>query len=133
MSLAGDIPTFPTLPTLITQIAKFIYQSKTVTTEVLFAAIAVYLLLAVMWEFIYSLLALLQPGAFNVPEGLVEGHEQIFLYFSLVTITTLGYGDITPITEMATSLSVLESIIGQMYLVVVIAWLVGMHISRKSN
>jgi hypothetical protein len=118
---------------VIVQIAKFIYQSKTVTMEVLFAAIAVYLLLAVMWEFIYSLLALLQPGAFKVPVGLAEGHEQIFLYFSLVTITTLGYGDITPITEMATALSVLESFIGQMYLVVVIAWLVGMHVSRKSK
>jgi hypothetical protein len=44
-----------------------------------------------------------------------------------------GYADITPLTEMATALSVLESFIGQMYLVVVIAWLVGMHVSRKSN
>jgi hypothetical protein len=45
----------------------------------------------------------------------------------------LGYGDITPITEMATALSVFESFVGQIYLVVVIAWLVGMHVSRKSK
>ena len=118
---------------VIVQVSKFIYRSEAVTKDVIFAAIVVYLLMAVMWELIYLLLELLQPGAFNIPDRLVEGHTQVFLYFSLVTITTLGYGDITPITEMATALSTLESLVGQIYLVVVVAWLVGMHVSQKSK
>ncbi|MGD9259424.1 MAG: potassium channel family protein, partial [Desulfobacterales bacterium] len=56
-----------------------------------------------------------------------------FLYFSFVTITTLGYGDITPLTRKASSLVMLEAVTGQMYLVVVVAWLVGMHVSHRSK
>ncbi|MEE9537304.1 MAG: potassium channel family protein, partial [Desulfobacterales bacterium] len=59
--------------------------------------------------------------------------ENIYLYFSLVTITTLGYGDITPIGRQVTSLAVLEAVTGQIYLVVVVAWFVGMYVSRKSK
>jgi hypothetical protein len=118
---------------VIVQVSKFIYRSEAVTKDLIFAAIVVYLLMAVMWELIYMLLELLQPGAFNIPDRLVNGHPQVFLYFSLVTITTLGYGDITPVTEIATALSTLESLVGQIYLVVVVAWLVGMHVSQKSK
>ena len=50
-----------------------------------------------------------------------------------VTITTLGYGDITPGTEVAKMFSVLEAVVGQLYLVIVVAWLVGMHVSKKSK
>ena len=57
----------------------------------------------------------------------------VFQYYSFVTITTLGYGDITPVTEVAKAFSVLEAIVGQLYLVVVVAWLVGMHVSSKSR
>jgi len=57
----------------------------------------------------------------------------VFQYFSFVTITTLGYGDITPVTEVAKAITTLEAIVGQIYLVVVVAWLVGMHVSRKSK
>jgi voltage-gated potassium channel Kch len=59
--------------------------------------------------------------------------ENIYLYFSLVTITTLGYGDITPIGSQAVALSVLEAITGQIYLVVVVAWFVGLYVSKKSK
>jgi voltage-gated potassium channel Kch len=54
-----------------------------------------------------------------------------FLYFSYVTMTTLGYGDITPIAPIARSLAMLEALIGQIYLVVMIAWLVGMNVSQS--
>jgi len=57
----------------------------------------------------------------------------VFQYYSFVTITTLGYGDITPVTEVAKAFSVLEAVVGQLYLVVAVAWLVGMHVSSKSK
>ena len=57
----------------------------------------------------------------------------VFQYYSFVTITTLGYGDITPVTEVAKTFSPLEAVVGQLYLVVVVAWLVGMHVSKRSK
>ena len=55
------------------------------------------------------------------------------LYYSFVTLTTLSYGDITPLTKVAKAFSVLEAVVGQLYLVEEVAWLVGMHVYRKSG
>lgn len=117
----------------IVQILQFIFRARDVTKDVIFAAIVVYLLIAMMWSFIYGLLEVLQPGSFNIPAAHIHESRRLFMYFSFVTITTLGYGDITPLAERATSFAILEAFIGQIYLVVVVAWLVGMHVSRKSK
>jgi len=111
---------------------KFIFNEKEITREVIFAAIVVYLLMAMMWTFAYIILEYFYPGSFSMPEGLSRDTFQ-YLYFSFVTITTLGYGDIAPLTQKASSLVILEAVIGQMYLVIVVAWLVGMHVSRRSR
>jgi hypothetical protein len=55
------------------------------------------------------------------------------MYFSFVTITTLGYGDIAPLTDKASGLAIIEAFSGQIYLVVLVAWLVGMHVSKRSK
>ena len=117
----------------IVQILRFIFRAKDVTKDVIFAAIVVYLLIAMMWSFIYGLLEVLQPGSFSIPDAHIHESRRLFMYFSFVTITTLGYGDITPLAERATSFAILEAFIGQIYLVVVVAWLVGMYVSRKSK
>ncbi|NNL77147.1 MAG: hypothetical protein HKO68_12500 [Desulfobacterales bacterium] len=113
--------------------SQFILKAENVTKDVLFAAIVVYLMIALMWTFIYSLLELIHSGSFSIPDTQIQEASQHFLYFSFVTITTLGYGDITPVTEVAKSLAVVEAVVGQIYLVVVVAWLVGMHVSKKSR
>ncbi|MDJ0802008.1 MAG: potassium channel family protein [Desulfobacterales bacterium] len=112
---------------------RFIACSPQVTQDVIIAAVVVYLLMALMWSSAYALLAHYQPGSFSAQEGLDRDSRQFFLYYSFVTLTTLGFGDITPLTEKAKSLTILEAFIGQVYLVVVLAWLVGMHVSRKSK
>ena len=56
-----------------------------------------------------------------------------FEYFSFITITTLGYGDITPVTDKATALALIEAVVGQIYLVLLVAWLVGMHVSQRAK
>lgn len=112
---------------------RFILKSPQVTRDVIIAAIVIYLLMALMWSFAYALLEHYQPASFIYQEGLASDSRQFFLYYSFVTLTTLGYGDITPLTEKAKSLTILEAVIGQVYLVVVLSWLVGMYVSRKSK
>ena len=111
----------------------FIFKSEDVTIEVIYAAILVYLLMALMWSFVYVLLELINSASFNVAWSLELGSQMWSIYYSFVTITTLGYGDITPATELASSFSILEAVVGQLYLVVVVARLVGMHVSSKSR
>ncbi|MCP4628580.1 MAG: two pore domain potassium channel family protein [bacterium] len=65
--------------------------------------------------------------------GNISPNVYRYLYFSYVTLTTLGFGDVAPLTNKAGSLVILEAIIGQIYLVVIVAWLVGMHVSRRSR
>lgn len=111
-------------------ILSFIVRVREVTRDVIYASIVVYLLLGVMWAFIYSTIEILQPGSFSIVEGRMDEPILLFLYYSFITLTTLGYGDITPLTEVASSFSALEAVIGQIYLTVLIAMLVGVYISQ---
>ncbi len=116
---------------VISQTVQFITKSKTVTREVVYAAMLVYFLLAQVWAMVYTFLDRINPASFNLPGG--QGDFLIFEYYSFVTLTTLGYGDITPLTKVAKAFSVLEAIVGQLYLVVVMAKFVGMLVARKSG
>jgi hypothetical protein len=109
----------------------FIIRSKSVTREVVYAAMLVYLLVAQLWALVYTFLYLIDPASFHLHQG--QGDFLIFEYYSFVTLTTLGYGDITPLTKVARAFSVLEAVVGQLYLVVVVAWFVGMLVARKSG
>lgn len=114
-------------------ILQFIFKQKEVSKEVIFAAVVVYLMMAFMWSYAYGLLEHFEPGSFSVPEGQLKDDRFLWIYYSFVTITTLGYGDMTPLTDRASGLAVFEAISGQIYLVVLVAWLVGMHVSRQSK
>jgi len=115
----------------IIQILIFVYTQKEVTRDLIAGAAIVYLLMALAWSFIFGAVESLNPGSFSIPD--IEGISisRSFLYYSFVTITTLGYGDITPVTSLARSLCILEAVIGQLYLVVQVAWLVGVHVSQS--
>jgi len=115
----------------IIQMLIFIYGQKEVTRDVIVGAAVVYLFMALMWTFIFVVVETLHPGSFNLPEGQAIEATRQFVYYSFVTLTTLGYGDITPVTSMARSLCILEAVIGQLYLVVQVAWLVGVHVSQS--
>ncbi len=112
---------------------KFILKSPQVTQDVIIAAVVIYLLMALLWSNAYAILEFYQPGSFVYQEGLPRSSRLFFIYYSFVTLTTLGFGDITPLTEKAKALTILQALIGQVYLVVVLAWLVGMHVSHKSK
>jgi len=118
---------------VITSILAFMFKSAAVNSEIIYAAILLYLLAALMWAFGYTFLELIDPTSFNIDLNRLESYVLLFQYYSFVTITTLGYGDVTPVSEVAKAFSVLEAVVGQLYLVVVVAWLVGMYVSQRSK
>ena len=118
---------------VIASILGFMFKSEMINREIIYQAILLYLLAALLWAFLYTFLELVDPASFNIDLDRPQSYLLVFQYYSFVTITTLGYGDITPVTEVAKAFSVLEAIVGQLYLVVVVAWLVGMHVSSRSR
>ena len=117
----------------VVNILRTVFKAEEVTVELIFAAVVAYLLIAIMWAFLYMILDLLAPGSFSFPSEGFRTLTMRFEYLSFITITTLGYGDITPLTNEASALTMMEALIGQIYMVVLVAWLVGMHVSRKSK
>jgi voltage-gated potassium channel len=94
-------------------------------------SVNVYLLLGIAGSLLFRAVSHGNPAAINLPEGAIGGQAQ-FIYYSFVTMTTLGYGDITPVSPLARSLSIFFSVSGQLYLTMIIALLVGKYLSRKA-
>ena len=88
-------------------------------------AVAAYLMLGLFWALAYELVALLVPGAFS-GAGLGAAERPSFIYYSFVTLTTVGYGDITPVHPVARSLAVAEALTGQLYPAILLARLVSL-------
>ena len=109
----------------------FLFRTKHITTETIYAAIVVYLFMGVLWTFLYRLLYSIDPSCFQIALNQSRDPDLIFVYFSFVTLTTLGYGDIVPLSDQAYAFTILEAIMGQMYLAIMIARLVGMQISQS--
>lgn len=105
------------------------FRTKIVNRNVIHGAIVVYVMIGFLWSFIYALLESLHPGSFSHMSEEIFGHRP-FVYFSFVTLTTLGFGDITPQTPLAQSFTILEAIIGQMYLIIQVSWLVGLYVAH---
>jgi len=116
---------------IIALILSHIFKQNKVNPETIYGAIVVYILIGIMWVFLYSLTEALHPNSFSLTPELLLESRKILYYFSFITLTTLGYGDITPVSEPAKSLVILEAVVGQMYIAVLIARLVGMHISQS--
>jgi voltage-gated potassium channel Kch len=98
-------------------------------------AVAVYLLLALMWAFAYKLVVLSDPEAFSFPASAVDPQHLLLRlkYFSTVTLTTVGYGDITPVSPVARSLASLEALTGQLFPAILLARLVSMELYHRTQ
>jgi Ion channel len=108
-----------------------VLRSDRVTGDILCGAIAVYLMIGLTWALGFGLVEYLQPGSYRVATaGGRPASSNELLYFSYVTLVTLGYGDIVPVTDGARSLSVLEGLCGTIYLTILVARLIGLHLAQ---
>ena len=109
-----------------------VFREGPITMQRIMGAVVVYLLLALMWAHAYKLVELRRPGSFNSAGVSAVDHDfdpkTRLIYFSFTTLTTLGYGDITPVHPIARSLVMLEALIGQLFPVILIARLVSMEL-----
>lgn len=126
----------------IAHIIRYLFVSEHVTFDMICASLCVYLLMGLMWAFAYSMLDTWDHDAFayafadNGETRVMRFSSEpsnVALYYSFVTLTTLGYGDITPVSPIARVLAAAEAFLGQLYLVVLVARLVGLHISQSTS
>jgi voltage-gated potassium channel len=123
----------------VTQLRSLLKQ-KEVTSETISMSVSVYLLLGLTWALLYMVIFAFQPQAFSFgssPAPILASEQQnvfpLFVYFSLTTLSTVGFGDITPLTLQSRYAAVAESITGQFYLAILVARLVGMQMSRPAE
>ncbi len=137
------IDLYPQLPSRVAGVVFFLFVAYELLTDILskqshvdmaliYGALSVYLLIGIAFAWVYHAIFLVFPDSFS---GITAQGAQLssFDYFSFVTLTTLGYGDISPTNELAGSMATLEAIIGQVYLTVLVARLVGMQISQSPD
>ena len=106
-------------------------RETSVNHNVIYGAVTVYLLIAFIWGLIFATVYLLDPGSFRNLAVPINAEFSIvpFWYLSFFTITTLGYTDIAPSSDLARSLAVIEAVVGQLYLVLQVSLLVGLRVS----
>jgi hypothetical protein len=117
-----------------------VFRDYQATTQAIVGAICVYLLLGLTWTMVYAMIEYVEVEPFSFPSHHQAAAVDVerpslsqLIYFSFVTMTALGYGDITPRTEMARTASYMQAIVGQIYIVVLIARLVAVLPMRKGK
>ena len=119
------------------------WRQESVGAESLIGAIAVYFLIGYLWATVFSLIEFGSPGSFESicdprPDGSVDCRPEIarfpqLIYFSFVTMTTLGYGDVVPLTRAAVGVAAMAAVSGQLFLAMVIGRLVSLYMGKRSE
>jgi len=136
LSICDSLFTFLALFALVSVVFLQVSRSGPVSAHRIRGAIALYLLIAMLFAFLYGLIEKLAPGAFTMPggrSGAEVAHTDTFYYFSIVTLTTVGFGDISPVHPFVRSLVMLEALIGQLYPAVLLARLVSLEIETRRS
>jgi hypothetical protein len=113
-----------------------VFGAGPVTAHRIRGAITVYLLLGGLWALLYHIAALTIPHAFHLTASLAGGEplpQRVLTYFSFVTLTTTGFGDITPTHSLTRTLAIFEALTGQLYLVITLARLVSLAVMERTN
>ncbi len=134
--LAAEVPRVAELLFLafvVGQLLRFILRAPRVNAEVLCAGIAGYLMLGLIWLVAYMLVEKAVPGAFLYTAGTPTQRSMdgfTAFYFSFATITTIGYGEIVPVANVARMLAVMEAVTGMFYIAIIISRLMALHSSN---
>ncbi len=145
-----DTPAINVVPTilgalflgfLVLRILKDVISGTRITSEQIFGSVSAYLLIGLVFSSVYSFISLVDPNAFALSDALAahvagDYNQQSFglsTYFSFVTMSTLGYGDIAPVSELARNFAWIQAVLGQLYLAITVAALVGIHIARNRD
>jgi voltage-gated potassium channel len=121
----------------IVAVIREVLLADRITIHTISGAIVVYLLIGLLWAFMFYLAEGQFPGSFSITQELNPNQDvssALFAdltYFSLITLTSTGYGDISPIADWSRTLAALEAILGQIFLAVLVAWLVGKFLSHQ--
>jgi voltage-gated potassium channel len=122
---------------IVSQVFKHIFKPRLVTFDTISASLCIYLMLGAVWANIFAIVEMVTPGSivYVVPHVHVQKTNEIarsfhMLYFSFVTLSTVGYGDMVPTTTVARMFAVTEAIAGQIYLLVMVSRLVGLQVSQ---
>ena len=129
------VMSLPLLVLLAAGILLFVFRNRTLTVDGIFATVTVYLLVAMIFSMLYLLLVEWNPASFNlqVADMSPQRQQSSLLYFSLITLATVGYGDILPVSETARTLAVIEATVGQFYVAVIVAVFVGMYATQRRD
>jgi voltage-gated potassium channel Kch len=109
--------------------------------ERIFGALSAYLFIGILFALLYTHIFIRDPGAFSLPDHITSAGEGVgegfwlttFMYFSFVTLTTLGFGDISPVTDHARTLVYIEALVGQLFLAVMVAGFVGVSFAEAAE
>jgi hypothetical protein len=134
---AETMSLLPLLALLAAGILRFVYRSRRLTVDGIFATMVAYVIIAIIFSRLYLLLIMANPASFALPVATAERtpHQlQIdMLYYSLITQCSVGYGDILPVSEAARMLAVIQAVVGQFYMAVVVAIFVGMYATQRRD
>ena len=111
---------------IVVLLVKNLLSIRVITADLIYCAISIYLLIGIMWAGIYTVLEGISPGSFSGTSGTVD-----LLYFSFVTLTTVGFGDVAPLSILGKRLAVFEAAMGSIYMAVIIAMIVGRYMSMQ--
>ena len=120
-------------------ILKSILTTRNVTIDTISGSVCVYFQIGLIWSIAFYFIETFMPGSFNfsvVPLDAPESSRvdfQVFTYYSFVTLTTLGYGEYLPVSPPARAFSYLETAVGQVFLAVLVARLLGLHLARNDQ
>ena len=113
-----------------------VIKTRRVTSDTIYGAICVYLLVGMTFGSLYDLIETLHPGSFQInvdTAGPVAVRWRTLIFFSFMTLTTIGFGDVTPVTTQAQSLVSIEGVMGVLYVAVLIARVVGIYARRRAD
>ena len=116
-------------------IATSVARQREISADIVMGGLCVYVLMGVFWTGLFMNLELIKPGSFSFgvhgPQQDMDSIYKLLFFYSYVTLLTIGYGDVVPMSGMAQTLTILEGLIGQFYLISFMAYLVGLYIYER--